>query len=26
MKRVGEVRVPTIFGGAITGGNISPDW
>ena len=25
MKRVGEVRVPSIFGGAITGGNISPD-
>ena len=25
MKRVGEVRIPSIFGGAITGGNISPD-
>lgn len=25
MKRIGELRVPSIFGGAITGGNISPD-
>lgn len=25
MKRAGEVRVPSIFGGAITGGAISPD-
>lgn len=25
MKRTGEVRVPSIFGGAITGGSISPD-
>ena len=25
MKRVAEVRVPSIFGGAITGGSISPD-
>jgi hypothetical protein len=25
MKRIGEVRVPSIFGGVITGGNISPD-
>ena len=25
MKRVGEVRVPSIFGGAITGGSVSPD-
>ena len=25
MKRIGEVRVPSIFGGAITGGSISPD-
>jgi hypothetical protein len=25
MKRIGEVRVPSIFGGTITGGSISPD-
>ena len=25
MKRIGEVRVPSLFGGAITGGSISPD-
>lgn len=25
LKRIGEVRVPSIFGGAITGGSISPD-
>jgi hypothetical protein len=25
MKRVGEVRVPSVFGGVITGGSISPD-
>lgn len=25
MKRIGEVRVPSIFGGIITGGSISPD-
>lgn len=25
MKRVGEVRIPSIFGGAITGGSVSPD-
>ena len=25
MKRLGEVHVPSIFGGAITGGSISPD-
>jgi hypothetical protein len=25
MKRIGEVRVPSIFGGAITGGAVSPD-
>jgi hypothetical protein len=25
MKRIGEVRVPSIFGGAITGGSVSPD-
>jgi hypothetical protein len=25
MKRIGEVHVPSIFGGAITGGSISPD-
>ena len=25
LKRAGEVHVPSIFGGAITGGNISPD-
>jgi hypothetical protein len=25
LKRVGEVSVPSIFGGTITGGNISPD-
>jgi hypothetical protein len=25
LKRIGEVRVPSIFGGALTGGSISPD-
>ncbi|HEY2961863.1 MAG TPA: hypothetical protein VGJ37_05570 [Pyrinomonadaceae bacterium] len=25
LKRIGEVHVPSIFGGAITGGSISPD-
>jgi hypothetical protein len=25
MRRVGEVHVPSVFGGAITGGSISPD-
>ncbi|HSD46872.1 MAG TPA: hypothetical protein VLB87_09610 [Pyrinomonadaceae bacterium] len=25
LKRIGEVRVPSIFGGAITGGSVSPD-
>ena len=25
MKRLGEIRVPSIFGGVITGGSISPD-
>lgn len=25
MKRIGEVRVPSLFGGVITGGSISPD-
>jgi hypothetical protein len=25
MKRIGEVRIPSIFGGAITGGSVSPD-
>ena len=25
MKRIGEVRVPSLFGGAITGGSVSPD-
>ena len=25
MRRIGEARVPSIFGGAITGGSISPD-
>jgi hypothetical protein len=25
MRRVGELRVPSLFGGAITGGSISPD-
>jgi hypothetical protein len=25
MKRLGEVRVPSLFGGAITGGSVSPD-
>jgi hypothetical protein len=25
MKRIGEIRVASIFGGVITGGNISPD-
>lgn len=25
LKRLGEVRVPSIFGGAITGGSVSPD-
>jgi hypothetical protein len=25
MRKVGEPRVPSLFGGAITGGNISPD-
>lgn len=25
MKRLGEVRVPSLFGGVITGGSISPD-
>lgn len=25
MRRVGEARVPSLFGGAITGGSISPD-
>lgn len=25
MKKIGEVHVPSIFGGAITGGSISPD-
>lgn len=25
MTRIGEVRVPSLFGGAITGGSISPD-
>ena len=25
MKRIGEIRVPSILGGAITGGSVSPD-
>jgi hypothetical protein len=25
MRRLGEVRVPSLFGGVITGGSISPD-
>lgn len=25
MKRIGEVRVPSVFGGVLTGGSISPD-
>ena len=25
MTRIGEVRVPSLFGGAITGGSVSPD-
>jgi len=25
LKRIGEIRVPSIFGGAITGGSVSPD-
>lgn len=25
MKRIGDVRVPSLFGGAITGGSVSPD-
>jgi hypothetical protein len=25
LKRIGEVRIPSIFGGAITGGSVSPD-
>lgn len=25
MKRIGEVRVPSLFGGVITGGSVSPD-
>jgi hypothetical protein len=25
MKRIGEIRVPSIFGGVITGGSVSPD-
>ena len=25
MKRLGEIRVPSIFGGVITGGSVSPD-
>jgi hypothetical protein len=25
MKRIGEVHVPSLFGGAITGGSVSPD-
>ena len=25
MKRIGEVHVPSIFGGALTGGSVSPD-
>lgn len=25
MKRIGEIHVPSLFGGAITGGSISPD-
>jgi len=25
MRRIGEARVPSLFGGVITGGNISPD-
>ena len=25
MKRIGEVRVPSLFGGVLTGGSISPD-
>ena len=25
MKRIGEIRVPSIFGGVVTGGSISPD-
>ena len=25
MRRIGEVRVPSIFGGVITGGSVSPD-
>ena len=25
MKRIGEVRIPSLFGGAITGGSVSPD-
>jgi hypothetical protein len=25
MRRIGEIRIPSVFGGMITGGNISPD-
>jgi hypothetical protein len=25
MKRIGEVRVPSLFGGVLTGGSVSPD-
>jgi len=25
MKRIGEVRVPSLFGGVVTGGSVSPD-
>ncbi len=25
MKRLGEIRIPSLFGGALTGGSISPD-
>ena len=25
MRRIGEVRVPSLFGGVLTGGSISPD-
>ena len=25
MKRIGEIRVPSLFGGALTGGSVSPD-
>lgn len=25
MKRIGEIRIPSLFGGALTGGSISPD-